>query len=59
MKKTLLILFILSFALPAAAQVGHCEGIFYWEPECRPSQYKLGAFDSEGRPTAIMDAFSE
>lgn len=38
---------------------GHCEGIFYWEPECRPSQYKLGAFSSDGRPTAIMDGFSE
>ena len=38
---------------------GHCEGIFYWEPECRPFQYKLGAFDSEGRPTVIMDGFKE
>lgn len=38
---------------------GHCLGIFYWEPECRPSQYRLGAFDSEGKPTIIMDAFSE
>lgn len=38
---------------------GHCEGIFYWEPECRPGQYKLGAFDSEGRPTVIMDGFGE
>ena len=38
---------------------GHCEGIFYWEPECRPGQYKLGAFDSEGKPTVIMDAFNE
>ena len=38
---------------------GHCEGIFYWEPECRPSQYKLGAFDSEGKPTVIMDGFEE
>lgn len=37
---------------------GHCEGIFYWEPECRPFQYKLGAFDSEGKPTAIMDGFN-
>ena len=36
---------------------GHCEGIFYWEPECRPFQYRLGAFDSEGRPTVIMDGF--
>lgn len=38
---------------------GHCEGIFYWEPECRPFQYKLGAFDSKGRPTVIMDGFKE
>ena len=39
--------------------MGHCEGIFYWEPECRPGQYKLGAFDSEGKPTVIMDGFKE
>lgn len=38
---------------------GHCEGIFYWEPECRPGQYKLGAFTSQGQPTVIMDAFWE
>lgn len=38
---------------------GHCLGIFYWEPECHPGQYKLGAFTSDGRPTVIMDAFSE
>ena len=38
---------------------GHCEGVFYWEPECRPSQYRLGAFDSEGKPTVIMDGFTE
>lgn len=38
---------------------GHCLGIFYWEPECHPSQYRLGAFTSDGRPTVIMDAFSE
>ena len=38
---------------------GHCEGIFYWEPECRPFQYKLGAFDSKGKPTAIMDGFED
>lgn len=36
---------------------GHCKGVFYWEPECRPSQYRLGAFTEEGYPTAIMDAF--
>lgn len=36
---------------------GHCKGVFYWEPECRPGQYRLGAFSSEGRPTEIMKAF--
>ena len=38
---------------------GHCRGVFYWEPECRPSQYRLGAFTEDGRPTAIMDGFLE
>lgn len=38
---------------------GKCKGVFYWEPECRPSQYRLGAFTEDGRPTVIMDAFSE
>ena len=36
-----------------------CRGVFYWEPECKPSQYKLGAFTEDGRPTRIMDAFKE
>ena len=36
---------------------GHCKGVFYWEPECRPQQYKLGAFTNDGHPTAIMDGF--
>ena len=36
-----------------------CKGVFYWEPECKPSQYKLGAFTEEGFPTRIMDAFKE
>ncbi len=38
---------------------GHCKGVFYWEPQCSPRQYKLGAFTSDGRPTAIMDGFIE
>ena len=38
---------------------GHCKGVFYWEPECKPSQYKLGAFTEHGFPTAIMDAFKD
>jgi arabinogalactan endo-1,4-beta-galactosidase len=38
---------------------GRCKGVFYWEPECKPSQYRLGAFTEDGRPTVIMDAFSD
>lgn len=38
---------------------GHCLGVFYWEPECRPSQYKLGAFTEDGHPTDIMRAFND
>lgn len=36
-----------------------CKGVFYWEPECKPSQYRLGAFTEDGHPTSIMDAFAE
>lgn len=38
---------------------GKCKGVFYWEPQCRPSQYRLGAFTEDGRPTVIMDAFMD
>ena len=38
---------------------GHCLGVFYWEPECRPGMYRLGAFTEDGKPTMIMDAFRE
>lgn len=38
---------------------GRCRGVFYWEPECRPSQYKLGAFTEDGHPTVIMNGFLE
>lgn len=36
---------------------GHCHGIFYWAPELEQF-YPLGAFE-KGRPTAILDAFTE
>ena len=36
---------------------GHCEGVFYWAPELE-GHYPLGAF-AQGRPTAIMEAFTE
>lgn len=38
---------------------GKCKGVFYWEPECKPGQYRLGAFTDDGRPTVIMDAFKD
>jgi len=38
---------------------GHCRGVFYWEPQCLPGGYKLGAFDSKAAPTVIMDGFIE
>lgn len=38
---------------------GHCKGVFYWEPACKPSKYRLGAFSEDGHPTEIMDAFRE
>lgn len=38
---------------------GRCRGVFYWEPQCLPGGYKLGAFDSHAAPTAIMDGFLE
>ena len=38
---------------------GYCKGVFYWEPECKPSTYALGAFTEDGKPTCIMKAFGE
>ena len=38
---------------------GRCRGVFYWEPQCLPGFYRLGAFDSKATPTAIMDGFIE
>lgn len=35
---------------------GACKGVFYWEPEARPSLYRKGAFAEDGRPTPIMRA---
>ncbi len=36
---------------------GRCKGVFYWEPQCKPGQYQLGAFTADGKPTVIMEAF--
>ena len=44
----------------ARTQTGNrCRGVFYWEPQCLPGGYRLGAFDRQGTPTAIMDGFVE
>lgn len=35
-----------------------CAGVWYWEPECYEwNGYDMGAFDKNGKPTAIMNAF--
>ncbi len=41
--------------------IDSCLGIFYWEPECTPgwNGYAMGAFDSNGKPTAALDAFKQ
>ena len=49
----------LSRLIRESRATGVCKGVFYWEPECKPSQYKLGAFTESGQPTAIMDGFKE
>jgi len=36
----------------------HCLGAFYWNPCCRPTGYRLGAFGMDGRPTEVMRAFT-
>ena len=43
----------------ASRNTPHCHGLFYWNPCCRPRGYMLGAYDMEGRPTGIMNAFVE
>ena len=40
-----------------ARNTPHNHGLFYWNPCCRPRGYRLGAFDMEGKPTGIMDAY--
>ncbi len=46
-------------AIDGCKEIPTCEGIFYWEPECYNNWkgYDKGAFDSNGKPTAALDAF--
>ena len=49
----------MALIMSSARASEHCHGVFYWNPTCRPSGgYSLGAFGSDGRPTAIMSAFT-
>ena len=47
----------MALIVKSARSTPHCLGLFYWNPCCRPRGYMLGAFDMDGRPTGIMDAF--
>lgn len=38
---------------------GACKGVFYWEPACRPSRYRKGAFSEDGRPMPVMKGLCE
>ena len=41
-------------------ETDRCLGLFYWEPECYNgwSNYTKGAFDNNGKPTAVMSVFN-
>ncbi len=49
--------FISELIRQCRAMNGQCLGVFYWAPELE-HHYPLGAF-RDGRPTAIMEAFTE
>lgn len=40
-------------------EIPECLGVLYWEPQCYNGwkNYQLGAFDNNGMPTEIMNAF--
>jgi arabinogalactan endo-1,4-beta-galactosidase len=45
--------------LQSCRAIPRCRGVFYWEPQCRPGPYWLGAYDSDGRPTEILKALDD
>ncbi len=46
--------------LKGAKALEPCLGVFYWEPECYNwNGYLKGAFNTDGTPTAALDAFAE
>ena len=49
---------VLQEFMNGAKQIKRCKGVFYWEPESYGwNNYDMGAFNDNGQPTAIMDAF--
>ncbi|MGN0201477.1 MAG: glycosyl hydrolase 53 family protein [Candidatus Cryptobacteroides sp.] len=60
---------VMSDLLYRLSRIEGCEGVFYWEPEVdgqwKPAfyntlgwgPYQMGAFTTDGRPTAALDAF--
>ena len=49
---------VLSDFIDKARDIESCAGVWYWEPECYEwNGYDMGAFDKDGKPTAILNAF--
>lgn len=49
---------VLADFINKARDMESCAGVWYWEPECYEwNGYDMGAFDKNGKPTAIMNAF--
>ena len=51
---------MLSKMIKGCKAIDGCLGLFYWEPECYNGWegYAMGAFDSNGKPTDALNAFS-
>ena len=62
---------VLKAFMDGVAGISACKGVFYWEPEVygwwKPAvytslgwnAYDMGAFNSDGRPSSIMNAFKQ
>ena len=49
----------LSYLIEQCQTIDDCLGVFYWEPECYGDWegYSMGAFEDDGTPSVILDAF--
>lgn len=49
---------VLADFIDKARNLAPCAGVCYWEPECHEwNGYDMGAFDKNGKPTAVLNAF--